>query len=104
MLAGVIASVLIWINNYQRLRNTARPRKVMVGDDQVDAGAARGVGGGEGADTGIDADDQSHAVGGGALDHLVAHAITFADAMRHMKVRRSAAQLDRRLEDDDRGG
>ena len=95
---------MIWINHGQRLRNAVQPRQVMVGDDQVHSGAPRGFGGGKGADAGVHADDQPHAVGGGALDHLVAHAIAFADAVRHVKVSRPAAKLDGRLENDDRGG
>ncbi len=73
----------------------------MVGDDQVDSGAPRGFGGGKGADARVHADDQPHAVGGGALDHLVAHAIAFADAVRNVKISRSPAQLDGRLQNDD---
>jgi hypothetical protein len=89
ILAGIIASILIWINNDQRLRNAVHPRQMMVGDDQVYSGTPRRFGGRERADAGIHADDQPHAVGGGALDHFVAHAIAFADAMRHMKVSRA---------------
>ena len=101
MLAGIIASVLIWIHNDQRLRDAVRPRQVVVGDDQVDSNAPRSFGGGEGANAGVDADDEPHAVGGGALDHLVAHAIAFADAVRYVKLSRSPAKLNGRLENDD---
>ena len=41
---------------------------------------------------------------GGLLDDLVAHAIAFADAVRHVVVGLAAAQLQRGLQDDDRGG
>ena len=58
----------------------------------------------KGADARIHADDQPHAVGRSALDHFVAHAVAFADAMRHMKVGRSAAKLDGGLQNDDRRG
>src|SRR5216684_7701511 len=102
MLTGIIATVLVWIHHSQRPRNAAHPWQVMVGDDQVNSGAARSFGRAERADASVHADDQPHAVSRGALDHLVAHAIAFADAMRDMKVSRSAAKLDRRLEDDDR--
>src|ERR1700693_4614315 len=98
MLAGIVATVLIWIHNGQRLRNAICPRKVMVGDDQVDSNAPLGFSGGEGANAGVDADDEPHAASSGALDHLVAHAIAFADAVRHVKLSRSAAQLNGRLE------
>src|SRR6266852_8080724 len=97
MLARIIATVLIWIHYSQRLRNAVHPRQVMVGDDQVHSGAPRRFGGGKPADASVHADDQPHALGGGALDHLVAHPIAFADAVRHMKVSLSAAKLDGRL-------
>ena len=102
MLAGIIATVLIWIHYSQRLRNAVHPRQVMVGDDQVHSGAPRRFGCGKPADASVHTDDQPHAVGSSALDDLVAHPIAFADAVRYVKVSRSAAQLDRRLENDDR--
>ena len=75
----------------------------MVGDDQVHTGAARGFCGSEGADASIDADNQLHAIGGGALDHLVAHAIAFENAVRNMKVGAPPAKLDGGFQDDDGG-
>src|ERR1700674_4163132 len=74
----------------------------MIGDDQVDSGAPRRFGGGEPADAGVNADDQPRALGSSPLDHLVAHAIAFTDAVRKMKAARSAAKLARPLEDADR--
>ena len=41
---------------------------------------------------------------GRPLDHLVAHAVAFADAVRHVELDLAAAELDRGLEDDDGGG
>src|SRR4029077_246006 len=102
MLAGIVATVLIGIHDSQRLRNAVHPGKMMVGDDQVHSGAARSFGGGESADAGVNTDDQPHAVGSSALDHLVAHTIAFAVAWRNMKVSHSAAKLDGRFENDDR--
>src|ERR1700722_18124767 len=84
--------------------NTVDSGQVMVSNDQIDAGAARSFSGGEGADAGVHADNQPHAVGRSALDHLVAHAIAFADAVWDMEVSRSAAKLDGRLENHDRRG
>ena len=78
--------------------------QVVVGDDEVDAQALRGFSGGKGADAGVHADDEPNATLGGLLDDLVAHAVAFADAVRHVVVDLSAAQLQRRLEDDDGGG
>src|SRR5208282_2148712 len=101
MFAGIIASLLIWIDNYQRPRNSVHPRQVMVRNDQIDSATPCGFDGGEGADACVNADDQPHALGSGALNHLVAHAIAFANAMRHMKVSRSAAKFDGRLENHD---
>ncbi len=76
----------------------------MIGHDQVDAQTLRRVGSGKGADPGIHADDQTDARGGSALDDVIFHAIPFADAVGHMKIRSASAKLDRRLEDDDGGG
>ena len=38
------------------------------------------------------------AVGGGALDHLVAHAVAFQQAVRHVELALPAEQLDHRLQ------
>ena len=73
----------------------------MVGDDEVEAAAGSGVGGGESANAGIDTDDQVNAAIGSLFDHLVAHAVTFANAMRHMIVDFAAAQLKGCFQDDD---
>ena len=62
------------------------------------------LGGGEGANAGVDADDEADACGGGLLDDLVAHAVAFADAVRHVELDLAAAELERGLEDDDGGG
>ena len=82
--------------------NAVGARQVMVGDNQVDSRAARGFGRGKRADARIHANDQPHPVGGGTLDYFVAHAVALADAVRHMKISRPAAQLDGRLQYDDR--
>ena len=74
----------------------------MVGDDQVHSSAARRFRGRERADARVNADDQPHAIRRCALDHLVAHAIALADAMRHMKIGRPTAEFDGRLQNDDR--
>ena len=77
---------------------------MMIGDNQVDSGAARSFCGGKGPDAGIDADDQPHAIGRGALDDFVAHAIAFTDPVRHVKIRRAPTQFDGSLKDDNCGG
>ena len=40
----------------------------------------------------------------GALDHIVAHVVAFANAMWHVEVGRAAAELNRSLQNDDRHG
>ncbi len=62
------------------------------------------VGGSEGANAGVDADDEADAFCGGALDDFVAHAVAFADAVRHVVLDLAAAEFERGLEDDDGGG
>ena len=76
----------------------------MVGDDQIDAEALRRLGRREGADAHVDADDQANAGRGGALDHIVAHVVAFANAVRHVEVGRASAEFDRGLQNDDRHG
>ena len=62
-LAGILAACLVGIHHGQRLRHAFGLRQVMVGDDEVEAAARGGFGGGEGANAGIDADDEANAVG-----------------------------------------
>ncbi len=103
-LAGILAALLVGIDDSQRLRHAFRLRQMMIGDDEVDAAACCGFRRGKGANAGIDADDQANAAVGGLLDHLVAHAVAFANAVRHVVVDLAAAQLESGLQDDDRGG
>ena len=58
-LAGILAALLIRIDHRQRLGHAFRMRQVMVGNDEVDAAALRGFGGGKGANAGIHADDDA---------------------------------------------
>ena len=92
------------IQHRQRGRYAVVFGQVMVGDDQVHTETLRGFGGGEGANAGVHADDERHSGGGGALDHVVLHAVAFADAVRHVEVGAAAAQLDRGFQNDDGGG
>ena len=101
---GILATLLIRIDDGHRVGHAIGTGEVMVGDDQVDAEASRGFSGGEGADAHVNADDQANAGRGGALDHVVPHVIAFANAVRHMEVGRAAAEFDRSLQDDDRHG
>ena len=58
----------------------------------------------EGANPCVHADDQPNAGCRGRLDHVVLHAVAFADAVGHVEVGRAAAQFDRRLQNDDGSG
>ena len=102
--ARVFAAELIGIQHGERGGHAFLPGKMVVGNDEVDAQPFGRLGGGEGADPGIDADDQAHARGGGALDHVVLHAVAFADAVRDVEVGGSTTEVDGRLQDDDCGG
>jgi len=50
----------------------------------------------------IDADNQANPGSSGGFDHIRPHVVALANAVRHVKVRRPAAQFDRRLQNDDR--
>ena len=78
--------------------------QVMVGDDEIDATALGCFGGGKGANASVDADDQPDARGCRLLDDFVAHAVAFADAVRHVVLDLAAADFERGLEDHDGGG
>ncbi len=104
LFVGILASRLIGIDDRQRAGNAVGSRQVMVGDDQVDAEALRGFGGGEGADAHVDADDEANACGCGAFDHIVAQIVAFANAVRHVKIGGASAEFDCRFQDDDRHG
>ncbi len=57
--------------------------------------------GGEGADAHIDADDETDTGGGGALDHIIAHVVAFANAVRNVEIGSASAEFNGRLQDDD---
>ena len=80
VLAGVVAARLVGIENGEGGRKTSgRVGEVVIGDDQVDAQSGGGLGGGEGADSGIDADDQPGSGGDGCFDDLAFHAVALAE-------------------------
>src|SRR5579872_4113463 len=64
----------------------------------------RGLGGGEGADAHIDADDEANACLGRALDYVVAHVVAFANAVRNVEIGGASAEFDGGFQDDDRHG
>ena len=104
LLVGIFASGLIGIDDRVRFGNAIRSGQVMVGDDEIDAEAMRGFRGGEGANAHIDADDEANAGGGGALDHVVAHIVAFANAVRDVEVGSASAEFDGRFQNDDGHG
>ena len=53
----------------------------MIGDDEVEAEALGFGRGSEGADAGVDGDDQAHTFGGGVSEAGLAQAVAFAEAM-----------------------
>src|SRR5579872_4971524 len=103
-LAGILAAGLVGIEHHQGLRHTAFMGQVVVGDDQVHAHAAGSLGCVEGANAGIHTDNKTDALGGGALNHVIFHAIAFADAVRHVEVGFAATQADGGDKDDNSGG
>ena len=58
----------------------------------------------EGADAHVDAEDQANARCCGALDHVIAHVVAFANAVRHVEVGGAAAEFNCGLQDNDRHG
>ena len=76
---------------------------MMIGDDEVNSSSPRALCRGKGASTGIYANHQSNACGGGALYHVTAQIVAFADAVRNMEIRRAAAEFNCRLENHDGG-
>ena len=81
-----------------------RFRQMVIGDDEVNADAARRFRRLKGADTGIHADDDFYAASRGPFDHVIFNAVAFLDPVRDMKVSRAATKLNRGLQDDDSGG
>ncbi len=73
----------------------------MIGDDEVEAEAARGLGFGEGAHSGVDGDDDADALGVGGFEHGRLHAVAVSQAVRDVKTRFAAEHLDGRLEQND---
>ena len=76
---------------------------MVVGDDEVEAELGGGVGCGEGADAGVNADDEADTFAGGVLEYFALHAVAFAEAMRDMEADGSAEALDGGSEEDDGG-
>ena len=88
----------------ERVRDAIGTGKVVVGDDQVDSETLRSFGGREGADAHVNANDQVNARRSGALDHVIAHVVAFAKAVRHVEVGGAAAEFNCGLQNNDRHG
>ena len=105
MLAGVGAIGLVGVEDGERLGKTkCRFRQVMIGDDEVQVEARGFIGGGEGANAGVHADDEAHAFSGGAGEHLGLHAVAVAETMGDVVAGGAAENLDGGFEQDNRGG
>ncbi len=63
--------------------------QVVVGDDEVEAERFSGFGGSEGADAGIDADDETDAFARRDFEDLALHSVAFAEAMRDVEADRA---------------
>src|SRR5258708_28854308 len=77
---------------------------MMVGDDEVEAEAARGFSGGKGANARINADDELDSSRGGLLNDIVLHAVAVTNAMGDVEISGAAEEFDHCLEDDNGGG
>src|SRR6266852_9939515 len=75
---------------------------MMIGDDDVDSQRGGPSHYFACSNPGVDADNQRNPLGGSALDHLGAHAISFLEAIRDMKHGAAAGQLDSLLQHYDR--
>ena len=64
--------------------------QVMVGDDEIEAEAARGFSFSEGAHAGVDGDDDADAFGVGRFKHAGLHAVAVAEAMGNVKADETA--------------
>ena len=71
---------------------------MVIGDDEVEAEALRGFRFSKGAHAGVDGDDEANAFGVGGLKHGRLQAVSFAQAMRHMKANHAAEHFDGGLE------
>ena len=103
---GIAAAVLVGIEDGEGsgsgfIRLSA---KMMVGDDEVEAEALRGLGLSERAHAGVDGDDEADALGIRGFKHAGLQAVAFAQTMRNMEANRAAEHLDCGLEQHNGGG
>ena len=85
ILIRVRAAGLVGVEDRDGLRDAfALVGEVVVGDDQVQAECGGFACGGEGADAGVDRDDETDAFGGGFIEADVLDAVAFAQAVRNV--------------------
>ena len=77
---------------------------MMIGDDEVQAEAARGFRFGKGAHAGIDRDDEAHAVGIRRFKHARLQAVALAQPVGHVKAHHAAQHFDGGLQQHHGGG
>src|SRR5579871_3169733 len=99
-LAWVITPALIRIHHGKRRWNPVRSRQVMVRNDQINSKPPRWLSGRKGANAHIHADDQASPGCRCPLNHVIAHVVSFANAVRHMEIGYASAQFDCGLQDD----
>src|SRR6266404_4398634 len=85
-LAWIFTSRLIWINNCESTGQTVRAGKMMVGNDEVHACAPRALCRGKGASARADADHESNARRGCALDYISAQVVAFTNTVRYVEI------------------
>ena len=78
--------------------------QMVVGDDEVEAEAARGFSFSEGAHAGVDGDDEADTVGVSRFKNARLHAVAFAEAMGDVKAGFTAEHFDGGFEQDDGDG
>ena len=76
-------------------------RQMVVGDDEVEAEAARGFSFSEGAHAGVDRDDDADTVGVSRFKDARLHAVAVTEAMGNVKADVTTEHFDRGFEQDD---
>ncbi len=77
---------------------------MVIGDDEVEAEAARGFSFSEGAHAGVDSDDDADAFGVSRFKNARLHAVAVAEAMRNVEANVTAEHFDGGFEKDDGDG
>src|ERR1039457_3557785 len=72
----------------------------MIGDDHIDAEFPCAPNHFSGANAGVHADNQAHAHGGRAFNHIGPHAVAVLQTVRDVEAGLAARELDRFFQDD----